>query len=82
MLVLSRRLGEEVVIAGTIRVTVVAAKGDRVRIGVTAPPSVPVNRQEVHECRSEPANEMAGGESMHPPGQGPSRTLPGVSPQP
>src|SRR5262249_34222644 len=47
MLVLSRRLGEEVVIAGTIRVTIRAANGGRVRIGIAAPPSVTVNRKEV-----------------------------------
>lgn len=39
MLVLSRRVGQDVVIAGTIRLTVLAAQGDRVRIGVAAPRS-------------------------------------------
>ena len=53
MLVLSRRLGEEVVIDGNIRVTVVAVKGDRVRLGITAPPEVPVDRQEVRDRRAE-----------------------------
>ena len=48
MLVLSRKVGEEIVIAGTIRVTVVAVVGDRVRLGVQAPPEVRVDRQEVH----------------------------------
>jgi carbon storage regulator len=52
MLVLSRKLGEAVVIAGTIRVVIVGANGDRVRIGVTAPPSVRVDRQEVHARRA------------------------------
>jgi carbon storage regulator len=82
MLVLSRRLGEEVVIGRTIRVTIIGAKGDRVRIGVAAPPSVTVYRQEVHDRRSEQANEPAGGESKHPPGQGPTRPRPGASPHP
>jgi carbon storage regulator len=52
MLVLSRRLGEEVIIDGNIRVTVVAVKGDRVRLGIAAPPAVPIDRQEVHDRRS------------------------------
>jgi carbon storage regulator CsrA len=39
------------VIDGDIRVTVVAVKGDRVRLGIEAPPHVPVDRQEVHERR-------------------------------
>ena len=51
MLILSRRLGEELVIGGSIRVSIVAVHGDRVRIGVTAPSSVRVDRQEVHENR-------------------------------
>jgi len=51
MLVLTRRVGEEIIIGGDIRVTVVAIKGDRVRIGVSAPDFVRVDRQEVHERR-------------------------------
>lgn len=47
MLVLSRRIGEEIVIAGGINVTVVAVKGNQVRLGVTAPPEVHVLRQEL-----------------------------------
>jgi carbon storage regulator len=47
MLVLTRRVGEEIVIAGDIRVTIVAVKGQRVRLGITAPPSVVVARQEL-----------------------------------
>ena len=51
MLVLTRRVGEEIVIDGNIHVTVVGVKGDKVRLGITAPPSVPVDRKEVHERR-------------------------------
>jgi carbon storage regulator CsrA len=51
MLVLTRRVGEEIVIGGEIRVTVVAIKGDRIRLGVDAPNFVRVDRQEVHERR-------------------------------
>lgn len=51
MLVLTRRVGEQIVIDGTIGVTVVAIKGDRVRLGVAAPASVCVDRWEVHERR-------------------------------
>ena len=52
MLVLTRRLGETIVIDGDIHITVVEVKGDRVRIGVTAPKHVTVDRQEIHERRS------------------------------
>jgi len=53
MLVLTRRVGETVVIDGHIEVTVVAVTGNRVRLAVSAPPSVPVDRLEVHRRRAE-----------------------------
>jgi carbon storage regulator len=53
MLVLTRRVGEEIVIDGNIRVTVVAATGNKVRLGIIAPPSIPVDRKEVHERRAQ-----------------------------
>ncbi len=53
MLVLSRRLGEEIVIGGNIRVKVVLVKGDKVRLGISAPASVPVDRSEIHQRRAE-----------------------------
>ncbi len=52
MLVLSRRSGEEIVIGGGIRIKVVSVKGNQVRIGVTAPRSVSVDRQEIAERRT------------------------------
>jgi len=59
MLVLTRRNGEAIVIDGNIRLTVVAVKGDQVRIGIAAPPSVTVDRKEVHDRRAEQAAEGA-----------------------
>jgi carbon storage regulator len=47
MLVLSRRIGEEIVIAADIRVAIVAVNGQRVRLGITAPRSVNVARREL-----------------------------------
>ncbi len=60
MLVLSRRPGEEIVINGNIRVTVVEIRGNQVRIGITAPPSVTVDRQEVHDRRRQQAGRARG----------------------
>jgi carbon storage regulator CsrA len=51
MLVLTRRIGEQIVIDGVISVTVVAIRGDKARLGISAPPSVRVDRSEVHERR-------------------------------
>ncbi len=58
MLVLTRRAGEAIVIDGHIRLTVVSVRGDRIRIGIEAPPSVVVDRQEIHE-RRQPHSEEA-----------------------
>ncbi len=51
MLVLTRKTGEEIIIDGRIRITVTQIKGDKVRLGIEAPPEVTVDRQEVHERR-------------------------------
>ena len=59
MLVLTRRVGEEIVIEGDIRITVVAVKGARVRVGVTAPEFVRVDRREIHERRGEFGGEFS-----------------------
>ena len=49
MLILSRKSGESIVIAGNIRVQVMRVEGEVVKIGIDAPASVPVHRQEVYE---------------------------------
>ncbi len=49
MLVLARKLNQNIVIDGRIIVRVVRMEGDVVRLGIEAPPSVPVHRQEVYE---------------------------------
>jgi carbon storage regulator len=58
MLVLTRRPGEQIVIDGNIRVTVVSVKGDRVRIGIEAPPNVLVDREEIHARRQHSPNQV------------------------
>ena len=47
MLVLTRKRGEEIVIGENIRLTVVAVSGNQVRLGVTAPLDVSVQREEI-----------------------------------
>jgi carbon storage regulator len=48
MLVLSRKCGEKIVIPQqNITLTVLEIRGDRIRLGITAPPEVPVHRQEI-----------------------------------
>jgi carbon storage regulator len=49
MLVLSRKPGECVVIDGRIKVKIVRLDGDVVKLGIEAPPDIPIHRQEVYD---------------------------------
>ena len=49
MLILTRRIGEVLIIGKTIRVTVLQVKGSQVRLGVDAPREIEVDREEIHE---------------------------------
>lgn len=49
MLILTRRLNEEIVISGGVRIKVVDIKGDKIRLGIEAPKTVAVHRSEVAE---------------------------------
>ncbi len=49
MLILTRRVGETIMINEDIRVTVLGVKGNQVRVGIDAPKTVAVHREEVYE---------------------------------
>lgn len=51
MLVLSRKRDESIVIDhGQIRITIVEIRGDKVRVGIDAPPEIDIHRQEVESA--------------------------------
>ncbi|MBI2824254.1 MAG: carbon storage regulator CsrA [Planctomycetia bacterium] len=50
MLVLSRQRDESIMIGDNIVITVVDIRGDKVRLGISAPTEIPVHRQEVYEA--------------------------------
>ena len=56
MLALTRKIGEKIIVDGCITVEIVAVEGNKVRIGITAPPDVRVDREEVHRARLQFAN--------------------------
>ena len=58
MLALSRKKNESIVINNDVEITILDIKGDQVKIGITAPKSVPVYRQEVY-LQIQEANKAA-----------------------
>jgi carbon storage regulator len=49
MLVLTRHKDESIMVGEDVEITIVAVQGNKVRLGITAPKSVPVHRREVYE---------------------------------
>jgi carbon storage regulator len=65
MLILTRRVGETVVIGNDVTVTILGVKGNQVRVGINAPKTVAVHREEIYE-RIKREQEGTSGESTDP----------------
>ena len=50
MLVLSRQKDESIMIGDDVEIVIVNVRGDKVRLGITAPKHIPVHRKEIYEA--------------------------------
>ncbi|MEN6424873.1 MAG: carbon storage regulator CsrA [Phycisphaerales bacterium] len=72
MLVLSRQKDESIMIGDEVEITIVDVRGDKVRLGITAPKSIPVHRREIYDAIQREKAQQAdgqvptGGNNEHP----------------
>ena len=76
MLLLTRKLGENIRIGDDVKITIVEVKGNHVKLGIDAPPSVKVHREEIYERiqqenrRAAQAQQGGGAPNPGPSGDG------------
>ncbi|CDI02648.1 MAG: carbon storage regulator CsrA [Candidatus Competibacter denitrificans] len=66
MLILTRRVGETLMIGDEVTVTVLGVKGNQVRIGVNAPKDIAVHREEIYERIKREQDHAAAGNNPQP----------------
>jgi len=78
MLVLSRQKDESIMIGDEVEITIVDVRGDKVRLGITAPKHIPVHRREIYDAIQREKAQKAEGEvqanSGEAPGEKPEET--------
>ena len=63
MLVLSRQRDESIMIGDDVEITIVDVRGDKVRLGITAPKHIPVHRREIYDAIQREKAEKAQAEA-------------------
>ena len=79
MLLLTRKLGENIRIGDDVKITIVEVKGNHVKLGIDAPPSVKVHREEIYERIQEEnrrAQQLKDNGPEAPPAKDPSESDP------
>lgn len=66
MLILTRRVGETLIIGDDVVITVLGIKGNQVRIGINAPKDVSVHREEIYQRIQQEKNATPGAEDSKP----------------
>ena len=66
MLVLTRKLGESITVGNEIKITVVEIKGKQVQLGITAPPSIRIYREEIFKRVQEENKKAAKQKDIDP----------------
>lgn len=78
MLLLTRKLGENIRIGDDVKITIVEVKGNHVKLGIDAPPSIKVHREEIYERiqqeRQRAAREGQAENGGSGPGDGPGKS--------
>lgn len=80
MLILTRRVGETVMIGDDVTLTVLGVKGNQVRVGINAPKSVAVHREEIYERIKREQEEGLRGKPDDVPPPSPPPQTDGLSP--
>ncbi|HKQ19486.1 MAG TPA: carbon storage regulator CsrA [Candidatus Eisenbacteria bacterium] len=81
MLLLTRKLGENIRIGDDVKITIVEVKGNHVKLGIDAPPSVKVHREEIYERiqqETRRAQAQQGGGASEPGSSGDGAPKPGT----
>jgi carbon storage regulator len=68
MLIFTRRVGTTVMVGDDVTLTILAIKGNRVRVGITAPKNVAVYREELQERTTREGSSASSEQSVSPPG--------------
>ena len=64
MLVLSRQRDESIMIGDDVEIIIVDVRGDKVRLGITAPKDIPVHRREIYDAIKKEKAEGTGSETL------------------